>query len=118
MEQSVLRYTITALLLNIICSTIGEVEPVVQKSFSVVKVKSMAGSVDGRVKRALPASAYTQEEKDSIVAKHNEYRKAEPASDMQYMVRCLYKRDLHYLCLDHLNLPHFHGQPVIASQKG
>ena len=70
------RDILLILILSIIRFTCGEIK----KSHAVVKVKSV------RIKRALPASAYSQADKDAILAKHNEYRKAEPSSNMQLMV--------------------------------
>ena len=80
----ILKDSLVCVILTSCLSTVfGIVE--VKTSNAVVRVKP---ATHVRVKRA--ASALTQAEKDDILAKHNEHRKAEPASNMQYMVEKIF----------------------------
>ena len=69
------------ILTSCLATVFGLSDPEVKTSNAVVRAKP---ATHVRVKRT--ASALTQAEKDDILAKHNEYRKSEPASNMQYMV--------------------------------
>ena len=70
-----------AILMSCLATVFGFADPEVKTSNAVVRVKP---ATHVRVKRT--ASALTQAQKDDILAKHNEHRKAEPTSNMQYMV--------------------------------
>ena len=73
------------ILTSCLAAVFGLSDPEVKMSNAVVRVKP---ATHVRVKRT--ASALTQAEKDDILAKHNEHRKAEPASNMQYMVENIF----------------------------
>ena len=72
---------VCVILTSCLATVFGLSDPEVKTSNAVVMLKP---ATRVRVKRT--ASALTQAEKDDILAKHNEHRKAEPASNMQYMV--------------------------------
>ena len=73
------------ILTTCLAAVFGFADPEVMTSNVVVRAKPTR---QVRVKRA--ASGLTQAEKDDILAKHNEHRKSEPASNMQYMVEELF----------------------------
>ena len=73
------------ILMSCLASVFSTADHEVKMSNAVVRARP---ATHVRVKRT--ASALTQAQKDDILAKHNEHRKAEPASNMQYMVRGLF----------------------------
>ena len=82
----ILKDSLVCVILTSCLSTVfGIADAEVKTSNAVVRVKP---ATHVRVKRT--ASALTQAEKDDILAKHNEHRKAEPASNMQYMVENIF----------------------------
>ena len=80
----ILKDSLVCVILTSCLSTVFGIAEV-KTSNAVVRVKP---ATHARVKRT--ASALTQAEKDDILAKHNEHRKAEPASNMQYMVENIF----------------------------
>ena len=73
--------------LGVLAFVLSDPETLILKSWARTERKTHAQSAHTREKRALPDTVYTANEQQQIVDKHNEYRKAAGASNMQYMVR-------------------------------
>ena len=70
------------------CESLGSTKRVERKSNTVVTEDTWTGPVTARrVRRTVDVTAYTSEEAKELRDVHNDYRRQEGASGMEYMVR-------------------------------